>query len=185
MAMCRTLAAASLSAWVVATAVGLAQSGAYGVGRTPTPDEIAAMDSAIGPSGAELPPGSATAAQGKAVYTSRCAGCHGATGKEGPNDVLAGGQGTLTSERPIRTVGSYWPYATTLFDYIRRAMPYATPGVLTDEEVYGATAYILFLNGIVGELDAVDAKTLIATRMPNRGGFVADPRPDVGGKQRR
>jgi S-disulfanyl-L-cysteine oxidoreductase SoxD len=181
----RRLAAALLAAWIATTAAALAQSGRYGVGRTPTADEIAAIDSAVGPSGAELPPGSATAVQGKTVYTARCAGCHGATGKEGPNDVLAGGQGTLKSERPVRTVGSYWPYATTLFDYIRRAMPYATPGALTDEEVYGATAYVLFLNGLVGEQDAIDAKALAALRMPNRDGFVADPRPDVGGKQRR
>jgi cytochrome c len=94
--------------------------------------------------------------------------------------VLAGGQGTLKSDRPVRTVGSYWPYATTLFDYIRRAMPYATPGALTDQEVYGATAYILFLNGIVGERDAIDRQALAAIRMPNRDGFVTDPRPDVG-----
>ena len=114
------------------------------------------------------------------MYAARCASCHGATGKEGPNDVLAGGQGTLRTAKPVRTVGSYWPYATTLFDYIRRAMPYMTPGVLTDEEVYGVTAYVLFLNGLIGEQDLVDAKTLPALRMPNRDGFVVDPRPDVG-----
>lgn len=163
---------------VMAAAVR-AQSPTYHVGRTPTAAEIAAADSAIGPSGAELPAGASTAAAGRGVYTRRCQGCHGATGKEGPNDVLAGGTGSLTTERPLRTVGSYWPYATTLFDYIRRAMPYMTPGVLTDEEVYGATAYVLYLNGLVGENDVVDAKTLPALKMPNRSGFVKDARPDV------
>ena len=156
-----------------------AQSRSYAVGRTPTADELAAADTAIGPAGRELPPGGATAAQGRAVYTQRCQGCHGPTGTEGPNDVLAGGQGTLASARPIRTVGSYWPYATTLFDYIRRAMPYRTPGVLTDEEVYGVTAYVLFLNGLVSEQDRIDAKSLPALKMPNRLGFVRDPRPDL------
>ena len=157
-----------------------AQTGQYGVGRRPTPDEIAAADTAVGPAGVELPPGSSSASRGQSVYTARCASCHGATGKEGPNDVLAGGQGTLRTAKPVRTVGSYWPYATTLFDYIRRAMPYMTPGVLTDEEVYGVTAYVLFLNALIGEQDLVDAKTLPALRMPNRDGFVVDPRPDVG-----
>lgn len=172
------LSAALLFAIVSATGVQ-AQSKTYGVGRTPTAAELAAADTAIGPTGAELPPGSSTAARGRAVYTQRCQGCHGATGREGPNDALAGGQGSLSSPRPIRTVGSYWPYATTLFDYIRRAMPYMTPGVLSDEEVYGATAYVLFLNGLVGEQDVIDAKTLPAVAMPNRKGFVADQRPDV------
>lgn len=159
-----------------------AQSRTYGVGRTPSPEEIAAADSAIGPRGAELPAGGSSAVRGRTVYTTRCQSCHGATGTEGPNDALAGGRGTLASPRPIRTVGSYWPYATTLFDYIRRAMPYSTPGTLTDEEVYGATAYVLFLNGLVGEQDVVDAKTLPAIAMPNRNGFVSDPRPDIDRK---
>lgn len=156
-----------------------AQSRTYGVGRTPGPEEIAAADTAIGPRGAELPAGGSTAVRGRAVYTARCQSCHGATGKEGPNDALAGGQGTLTSARPVRTVGSYWPYATTLFDYIRRAMPYSTPGTLTDDEVYGVTAYVLFLNGLVGDQDVVDARLLPTIAMPNRNGFVSDPRPDI------
>lgn len=183
---CRTAGrwgVALLLTWTVAACASLvevgAQSRTYGVGRTPTAAEVAAVDLAIGPSGRELPPGSSTAARGRAVYVQRCQGCHGATGREGPNDVLAGGQGSLASARPVRTVGSYWPYATTLFDYIRRAMPYMTPGVLTDEEVYGVTAYVLYLNGLVGEQDVVDAAALPALKMPNRNGFVQDPRPDV------
>ncbi len=184
MRMFEPLLALAIVGWTAASVTLDAQTGTFGVGRRPTAGEIAAADTAIGPAGAELPTGSATAAQGKAVYASRCASCHGATGTEGPNDVLAGGQGTLKSDRPIRTVGSYWPYATTLFDYIRRAMPYTTPGVLTDQEVYGATAYVLFLNGVIGEQDAIDAKTLPAIHLPNRDGFVTDPRPDVGAASR-
>jgi len=174
------VSSAAVIAVMLVTVSAYAQTGQYGVGRRPTPEELTAADTAIGPAGIELPAGSSSASQGRSVFTARCASCHGTTGKEGPNDVLAGGQGTLGTPKPVRTVGSYWPYATTLFDYIRRAMPYLTPGVLTDEEVYGATAYVLFLNGLIGEQDVVDAKTLPALRMPNRDGFVVDPRPDVG-----
>ena len=101
------------------------------------------------------------------------------TGREGPQDVLAGGQGSLTTARPQKTVGSYWPYATTLWDYIRRSMPFDHPGTMTVDEVYAASAYVLFLSGIVGERDVLDQTTLPQVQMPNRNGFVADPRPDV------
>jgi cytochrome c len=93
--------------------------------------------------------------------------------------VLVGGQGSLATSRPQKTVGSYWPYATTLWDYIRRAMPFEHPGTLTTDEVYGATAYILFMNGIVKEQDVIDQTTLAQVKMPNRNGFTADPRPDM------
>jgi cytochrome c len=99
---------------------------------------------------------------------------------DGPLEPLAGGQGTLTSAQPLKTVGSYWPYSTTLFDYIRRAMPFNTPGVLTDDQVYAATAYVLRLNGIIGENEAMNAETLPKVQMPNREGFVPDDRPDTG-----
>ena len=94
--------------------------------------------------------------------------------------MLAGGQGSLTTARPQKTVGSYWPYATTLWDYIRRSMPFDHPGTMTVDEVYAASAYVLFLSGIVGERDVLDQTTLPQVQMPNRNGFVADPRPDVG-----
>jgi mono/diheme cytochrome c family protein len=160
----------------------LAQSPTYGLGRTPTPEDLQAIDIDVTPDGKGLVPGSGTAAAGKDVYTRRCETCHGPTGKEGPQDVLAGGQGSLATSRPQKTIGSYWPYATTLWDYIRRAMPFDHPGTLTTEEIYGTTAYLLFLNGIVGERDVVDQVTLPQISMPNRGGFTADPRPDLGGK---
>ena len=158
------------------------QSPTFGLGSTPKPADLEAIDIDVTPDGKGLLPGGSTAAAGKDAYTRRCETCHGPTGKEGPQEVLAGGQGTLATSRPQKTIGSYWPYATTLWDYIRRAMPFDHPGTLTTEEIYGTTAYLLFLNGIVGERDVVDQATLPQIKMPNRDGFTADPRPDTGGK---
>jgi len=156
-----------------------AQSPAFGLGHTPSPDHLRAIDIEVTPDGKGLAPGSGTAAAGKDVYTRRCETCHGPTGKEGPQDILVGGTGSLATDRPLKTVGSYWPYATTLWDYIRRAMPFDHPGTLSVDELYGVTAYVLFMNGIVGEQDALTETTLPKIPMPNRNGFVADPRPDV------
>jgi cytochrome c len=155
------------------------QSPTFGVGHAPSPDHLKTIDIEVMPDGKGLAPGSGTAAAGKDVYTRRCETCHGPTGKEGPQEVIAGGRGSLNTERPLKTVGSYWPYATTLWDYIRRAMPFDHPGTLTADELYGVTAYVLFLNGIVGEQDALNQTTLPQVKMPNRDGFVADPRPDI------
>jgi cytochrome c len=155
------------------------QSPTFGVGHAPSPDHLKTIDIEVMPDGRGLAPGSGTAAAGKDVYTRRCETCHGPTGKEGPQEVIAGGRGSLNTERPLKTVGSYWPYATTLWDYIRRAMPFDHPGTLTADELYGVTAYVLFLNGIVGEQDALNQTTLPQLKMPNRDGFVADPRPDI------
>jgi len=160
--------------------VMFAQSPTYGVGRAPTAAELSAIDIEVTPDGKGLRPGRGTAAAGKEVYTRRCETCHGPTGKEGPQDALAGGQGSLATSKPQKTVGSYWPYATTLWDYINRAMPFDHPSTMTADEVYATTAYVLFLNGIVGERDMVDEKTLPRIKMPNRNGFTSDPRPDVG-----
>jgi S-disulfanyl-L-cysteine oxidoreductase SoxD len=157
----------------------LAQSPTFGIGRTPKPEELNAIDIDITPDGKGLPPGSGTAARGKDVYTRRCETCHGPTGKEGPQDVIAGGKGSLNTSTPLKTVGSYWPYATTLWDYLRRAMPFDHPGTLTVDELYATTAYVLLLNGVIGEHDVLDQTTLPQVQMPNRNGFVADPRPDI------
>jgi S-disulfanyl-L-cysteine oxidoreductase SoxD len=142
------------------------------LGATPSASMLAAMDISIPPSGVGLPGGSGTVAQGQKVYDAKCQACHGPKGVGKPADPLAGGIGSLASGKPMRTVGSYWPYATTLFDYTRRAMPTTAPMSLTDEEVYAVTAYVLFLNGIVPESAVMNAQTLPQVKMPNRDGFI-------------
>lgn len=141
------------------------------LGLQATEAQIAGWDVGIAPDGSGLPPGSGTPAQGAAIYAVKCIACHGAEGAGKPNDQLVGGQGTLASGSPVRTIGSYWPYATTLFDYIRRAMPYPMPHSLTDDETYALTAYLLRLNGIVGDDAVIDAQSLPRVRMPNRDNF--------------
>ena len=159
-----------------------AQSPTYGVGRPATPDEIRKLGASVAPDGDGLPEGSGTAAAGREVYAARCAGCHGEKGAGGIGPALVGGQGTLRSAKPLKTVGSYWPQATTVWDYVNRAMPFNQPGLLKPPQVYAVVAYVLYLNGIVGENQPLNAKTLPKVKMPNRDGFVADPRPDVGMK---
>jgi S-disulfanyl-L-cysteine oxidoreductase SoxD len=148
------------------------------LGQAIAPADIAPWDISIGPDGGGLPPGRGSATQGGAVYVAKCQACHGDKGTGGPNDLLVGGIGSLAPDKgpPVRTVGSYWPYATTLFDYIRRAMPFQESKSLTDDEVYGVSAYILHLNGIVGADDVLDAQSLPRVKMPNRDGFVPFPR---------
>ena len=162
-----------------------AQSPAFGVGRLATAEEIRDLGAAIAPDGSGLPEGSGTVTAGRDVFVAQCARCHGpkAQGDVGP--ALVGGQGTLRSARPLKTVGSYWPYATTLWDYINRAMPFDKPGLLKPSEVYAVAAYILNINGIISDTDIMDAKSLPKVRMPNRDGFVPDPRPDVGEKAKK
>jgi len=151
-----------------------------GLGRLAAPDEIASWDISIGPDGAGLPPGRGTPKEGEAVYAEKCVACHGEKGAGKPNDQLVGGRGSLSGDQaPVKTVGSFWPYATTLFDYIRRAMPLNAAKSLSDDEVYAVSAYILHLNGLLPADAALDAKTLSAIKMPNRSMFVGDPRPDV------
>jgi S-disulfanyl-L-cysteine oxidoreductase SoxD len=145
-----------------------------GLGVPATADEIAAMDVSIGPDGAGLPPGSGTPQQGAEIYAERCAACHGPDGTGGANDRLAGGQGSLATAAPLKTIGSYWPYATTVFDYVRRAMPYPAPHSLTDDEVYALTAHLLRLNGVIGPDAVMDATSLPRVQMPNRDGFRRD-----------
>src|SRR5712691_5537057 len=151
--------------------------GAYGIGRTATPAEIAGRN--IDRDGSNLPPGSGGVSHGHEVFDQQCASCHGAKGEGGLGDRLVGGQGTIATPKPVRTVGSFWPYAPTLFDYIRRAMPQNAPQSLDNNEVYAVSAYILNLNGLLPADATLDAKTLGAIKMPNRNMFVSDPRPDV------
>ena len=151
----------------------------YRIGRPATPAEIAGWNIDIDRDGTNLPSGRGSVSRGHKVFDQQCAGCHGAKGEGGVGDKLVGGQGTLATPKPIRTVGSYWPYAPTLFDYIRRAMPQNAPQSLSNEDVYAVCAYILNLNGLLPSDAALDAKTLSAIEMPNRSMLVGDPRPDV------
>jgi len=132
---------------------------------------VAAWDVSIPPDGTGLPPGSGNPAQGAQIFNTKCIACHGPEGAGSVNDRLVGGQGTLTSAAPVRTIGSFWPYATTLFDYVRRAMPYPQPHSLSDPEVYALVAYLLNLNGVIAKDAVMDAKTLPRVEMPNRPGF--------------
>ncbi len=162
---------------VLAMTTVIAQEGP-GLGETPSAELLAAWDIDIGPDGSGLPPGSGTAAVGETLYMTNCFACHGPQGEGLLNDRLAGGHGSLGTEAPRKTVGSYWPYATTIFDYVRRAMPYLTPQSLTNDELYSITAYLLHINGIVDADDEMNAETLPDVEMPNRDSFViAYPEP--------
>jgi len=157
------------------------QPATFGIGRPATPADIAPLDIDVRPDGAGLPPGRGTSADGAPIYAARCAGCHGKTGKEGPNDVLVGRLPDdafpfARDARAPKTIGSYWPYATTVFDYIRRAMPPDAPGSLRDEEVYGLVAYLLFLNELIPADAVIDAASLPKVKMPARDRFVPDTR---------
>lgn len=151
----------------------IAADGRLGLG-TPAKSTELGFFFAIPPNGRGLPPGSGTARQGEALYARRCAGCHGVDlqgDRAVGGDALVGGRATLAGPAPLRTVESYWPYATTLFDYVKRSMPFNEPGVLTDSEVYSVVAYILAKGGIVRADQRLDADSLPRVRMPNRDGF--------------
>ncbi|MBL4819481.1 MAG: cytochrome c [Gammaproteobacteria bacterium] len=142
------------------------------LGTPVSPSQVAGFDLIVGADGNELPSGSGTAAQGEAIYQARCQSCHGADG-EGLSSATRLVGGSMQSEgRPIRTVGSYWPYATTVFDFIRRAMPADAPKSLTDEEVYQVTAYVLFMNNIIDREAILNRDSLSKIEMPNRHGFI-------------
>ncbi len=170
------------AAVLLANAALVAQSPRFGVGRPPTDEDTRVLGIVVAPDGTGLPAGSGTALKGKDVFAARCSSCHGAMGEGGDGPALVGGQGTLATARPRKTVGSYWPYATTVWDYVNRAMPFNQPGTLSHDEVYAVSAYILYMNNIVGEDQVIDAKSLPLIRMPNRDGFVSDPRPDVSSR---
>ena len=175
----RTAFAAGLAALVAGTAV--AQEGP-GLGEPISATDLAPWDISIETDGSGLPPGSGTVAEGDAIYQAKCIACHGEEGAGRPNDRLVGGQGTLTDFNQVRTLGSYWPHATTVFDYIRRAMPFTTPETLGNDEVYALTAYLLYLNGIIEADDVMNARSLARVRMPNEDGFIVawPEKPDLG-----
>ena len=155
---------------VLCTAAALAQGPTYRFGTTPSAEEIKARDTAISPDGRELPPGSGTVKEGAAVYAQKCQACHGPNGTGTP---LHRGLIPLGNSKPVKIQGSLVPYSTTVWDFINRAMPSTKPGSLTPNEVYAATAYVLFLNDIITETDVVDATTLPRIKMPNRDNFIA------------
>jgi mono/diheme cytochrome c family protein len=175
----RELYVAAFAVGALAWATSVQAQGHYGIGRSATAAEIAGWSIDIDRDGNNLPPGSGTVTHGREVFDQQCAACHGTKGEGAVGDRLVGGQGTLATPKPVRTVGSYWPYAPTLFDYIRRAMPQNAPQSLSNEDVYAVSAYILNLNGLLAADATLDAKTLAAIKMPNRSMFVGDPRPDV------
>lgn len=164
----RVFIAAVLSAGISTSAASL------DFGRPATLEEMMLWDIDVRPDGKGLPPGGGTVERGKSVFADNCAGCHGENGVGGIKDRLVGGRGTLTSDMPIKTVGSFWPYATTLFDYIHRAMPYQDPGSLSIDDTYAVSAYILNLNGIIPSDGKLDKDSLPNIKMPNRDGFVPD-----------
>lgn len=165
----------ALLAAVAVSAAALAQTAPYNLGRAPADAEIRAWDITISSDGKGLPPESGTAKEGATLYARQCANCHGSAGSEdlstGARFPLVGGQDSLTSRHPVRTIGSYWPFATTVWDFINRAMPIGAEGSLKADEVYALTAFLLYRNGILKEADVMDAKSLPKVEMPNRKSF--------------
>jgi len=157
-----------------------AHAGQFGLGREATPVEIAAWDIDVRPDGQGLPEGRGTVVEGEEIFTERCAVCHGDFGEgAGRWPVLAGGQDTLKADRPVKTIGSYWPYLSTVWDYVHRAMPFGDSQSLRDDEIYAITAYLLYLNDVVDdEAFELSRDNFTEIRLPNEEYFVADPRPD-------
>jgi len=173
---------------LAACVAALAQTPTYNLGRTPSAEEIQAWDLLVGWEGKELPPGSGTAQEGAKLYAQKCAACHGPTGAEGsppppgqmrPSPRLVGGRGTLNTPKPVKTVGSFWPFAPVVWDYINRAMPRGQEGSLRPNEVYALTAFLLYRNGIIQESEVLDAQSLPKIQMPNRNGFVPARPEDI------
>jgi cytochrome c len=170
---------AAFAVFAFTSAIPAQAQSPYGMGRAATSAEIAGWNIDVDRDGNNLPPGSGTVAHGREIFDQQCAACHGAKGEGGIGDQLVGGQGTLATPKPVRTVGSYWPNAPTLFDYVRRAMPQNAPQSLSNDDVYAVSAYILNLNGLLPADATLDSVILRAIKMPNRSMFVRDPRPDV------
>lgn len=168
------------SEWPVPPGLPSLPSRIEGVGTPATAEQIGGWDIDVRGDGLGLPPGRGTAKAGEDIYVQQCASCHGDFGEGAERyPALIGGRGSLSSEGARRTVGSYWPYAPGVFDYIRRAMPYAAPQSLSNDDYYAVTAYVLYLNELVGEEDQIDAAALSKLVMPNREGFVLEERPDT------
>jgi S-disulfanyl-L-cysteine oxidoreductase SoxD len=184
-----TLLAAALAALAASDAASAqGYPSKFDFGASPSEQDIAGIAIAIGADGKGLPVGKGDYATGRKVYEANCAACHGANLQgvpglpdmpSGPALRLIGGRGSLTTKNPVMTVESYWPYATTLFDYVRRAMPFQAPGSLTADEIYAVSAYILAEGNVIDKAMVLDAQSLPGVRMPNRDGFIPDPRPEL------
>ena len=174
----RTILVGAAVSFALMTLARAADTGSLGIGHVASPAQIAGWDIDVRADGQGLPPGHGSVREGEKIFAETCATCHGAKGEGKLADRLVGGFGTLTTSKPVRTVGSYWPYASTLFDYIRRAMPFNAPQSLTAGQVYAVSAYILYLNNIVTEDTVLDATSLPRVEMCN-GLTSPDPRPDV------
>jgi S-disulfanyl-L-cysteine oxidoreductase SoxD len=178
---CFSFGAALAILGVTSCAGAFAQAPSYSnLGRTPSKEEIQAWNQSIGPQGKELPPGSGTPKEGEKIFADKCAACHGPNG-EGSQLAprLIGGRGPLNTPAPSRTLANYWPFATTVWDYINRAMPPKQEGSLSAGDVYALTAFILNRNDIIPESQVLDAKSLPAVKMPNRDGFVPQGLADI------
>lgn len=160
-----------VAAWLFAAGMASAEDSPR-LGEALSAEQIAALDYTIMPDGDGLPEGSGNAVAGRDVYLKNCLACHGENGTGGVNDALSGGHGSINGPQPQKTVGSYWPYATTIFDYVRRAMPLQSPGVLSNDDIYAVTAYLLFINDIIAEDTEMNADSLANVKMPNRDHFV-------------
>jgi S-disulfanyl-L-cysteine oxidoreductase SoxD len=158
-------------ALTLALSATVASAQSPNLGKPVSPADIAAWDINVLPDGTGLPAGSGTPAEGARIYAAKCSACHGPEGKGGVSGRLVGGDPVKTIDAE-KTIANFWPFATTLFDYIRRAMPWPQPRSLSNEEVYALTAYILSLNKLIGENDTMNAQTLPKVRMPNRDGFI-------------
>lgn len=157
-----------------------ALAGDLGLGRVATPEEIAVWDIDVRPDGKGLPEGRGTVAEGEEIFIEKCAMCHGEFGEGvGRYPVLAGGQDTLDTENPVKTIGSYWPYLSAAFDYIRHAMPFGEPQSLKPDEIYAIIAYLLYLNDLMDEDGELSKENFTSFRLPNENGFFDDPRPDT------
>jgi len=167
-----------LCASVLVAGTACAENKSLGLGRPALPEEIKAWDTAVRPDGKNLPIGKGTVKQGDDIFQANCAVCHGEFGQGvGRWPELAGGQGSLTSDRPLKTIGSYWPHVSTVFDYINRAMPFGNNHTLTTDQVYAVTAYILSLNDVIKDDNfELNEKNLATIKLPNEGGFREDDR---------
>lgn len=168
----RTISSFLVIGSIVSCTSSYQSSGPVGIGKPISENQIRLWNIDVGPRGEGLPTGSGSAITGEVLYQQQCASCHGDKGQGAIANRLVGG-GALNTSTPVKTIGSYWPYSTTIFDYTRRAMPHNAPQSLTNDQVYAATAYILYLNKIISKDAVMDAKTLPLVKMPNRDGFIS------------